>query len=107
MHNGILLRHRKEWNIAIFSNVNGPRNCHMSEVRVIWYLLYAESKRKGTNELIYKIKTDLEIALMVTSGGGIDWEFGMDMYTLLYLKQITNKDIPYSTGDSAQYSVII
>ena len=25
-------------------------------------------------------------------GGGIDWEFGVDMYTLLYLKQITNKD---------------
>ena len=39
-------------------------------------------------------------------GGGIDWEFGIDMYTLLYLKQITNKDLLYSTGNSAQYSVI-
>ena len=29
-------------------------------------------------------------------------EFGMDMYTLLYLKQITNKDVLYSTGNSAQ-----
>ena len=28
-------------------------------------------------------------------------EFGMDMYTLLYLKWITNKDLLYSTGDSA------
>ena len=26
----------------------------------------------------------------------------MDMYTLLYLKWITNKDLLYSTGDSAQ-----
>ena len=26
----------------------------------------------------------------------------MDMYTLLYLKWITNKDILYSTGNSAQ-----
>ena len=26
----------------------------------------------------------------------------MDMYTQLYLKQITNKDLLYSTGDSAQ-----
>ena len=26
----------------------------------------------------------------------------MDMYTLLYLKWITNKDIMYSTGNSAQ-----
>ena len=26
----------------------------------------------------------------------------MDMYTLLYLKWITNKDLLYTTGDSAQ-----
>ena len=26
----------------------------------------------------------------------------MDMYTLLYLKWITNKDLPYSTWNSAQ-----
>ena len=46
---------------------------------------------------------------MVTrrKGGGIDWNFWIDMYTLLYLKQITNKDLLYSTGNSAQYSVII
>ena len=29
-------------------------------------------------------------------------EFGMDVYTLLYLKWITNKDLLYSTGKSAQ-----
>ena len=29
-------------------------------------------------------------------------EFGRDMYTLLYLKWITNKDLLYSTGNSAQ-----
>ena len=34
--------------------------------------------------------------------GGIVREFGMDMYTLLYLKWMTNKDLLYSTGDSAQ-----
>ena len=28
---------------------------------------------------------------------GIVTEFGMDMYTLLYLKWITNKDLLYST----------
>ena len=32
-------------------------------------------------------QTDLEKELMVTGGkGGIDWEFGIDMYTILYLK---------------------
>ena len=29
-------------------------------------------------------------------------EFGIDMYTLLYLKRITNKDLLYSTGNCAQ-----
>ena len=38
-------------------------------------------------------------------GEGIVREFGMDMYTLLYLKCITNKDLLYSTGNSAQYSL--
>ena len=34
-------------------------------------------------------------------------EFGMDMYTLLYLKWITNKDLLYITGNSAQYNVAV
>jgi len=29
----------------------------------------------------------------------------MDMYTLLYVKWITNKDLLYSTGSSVQYHV--
>ena len=35
-------------------------------------------------------------------GEGIVRESGMDRYTLLYLKWITNKDLLYSTGNSAQ-----
>ena len=43
---------------------------------------------------------------MVTGGEG--WgkgkirEFGMDMYTLLYLKWINSKDLLYSTRNSSQ-----
>ena len=33
-------------------------------------------------------------------------EYGIDMYTLLYLKWITNKDLLYSTRNSAQYYVV-
>ena len=36
------------------------------------------------------------------TGEWIVREFGMDRYTLLYLKWITNKDLLYSTGNSAQ-----
>ena len=31
---------------------------------------------------------------------------GIDIYTLLYAKQITNTDLLYSTGNSIQYSVM-
>ena len=39
-------------------------------------------------------------------GGGINWETGIDIYTLLYIKQITNKDLLYSTVNSTQHSVM-
>ena len=40
-------------------------------------------------------------------GEGITREFAIDtLYTLLYLKQITNKDLLYSTGNSTQYSAV-
>ena len=43
---------------------------------------------------------------MVASGEGcgneIVKEFGIQLYTLLYLKEITNKDLLCSTGNSAQ-----
>ena len=38
--------------------------------------------------------------------GGINQEVGIDTYTLLYIRQITNKHLLYSTGNSTQYSVM-
>ena len=53
----------------------------------------------------YKL-TDLGNGLMVAEGKdegeGIGRQFGMEMYTLLYSKRITNKDLLYSTWNSAQ-----
>ena len=48
--------------------------------------------------------TDLENESMAAGGkdGGVVMEFGVDMYTLLYLKWVINKDRLYSTGNSAQ-----
>ena len=37
---------------------------------------------------------------MGVRGEGINWETGIDIYTLLYIKQITNKDLLYSSGNS-------
>ena len=47
--------------------------------------------------------------LMVTKGerrGGINCEFGININTLLYIIQITNKDLWYSTGNYTQHFVI-
>ena len=49
--------------------------------------------------------TDLEHKLSLlgeTKGKGIIREFGMNMYTLLYLKWITNKDLLYNTWNFAE-----
>ena len=39
-------------------------------------------------------------------GEQINWEIGIDIYTLLYVKQIIKKDLLHSTGNSTQYSVM-
>ena len=37
--------------------------------------------------------------------GGITWEIGINIYILLSIKQIPNKDLLHSTGSCTQYSV--
>ena len=36
----------------------------------------------------------------------MNWEIGIDKYTLIYVKLITNKDLMYSTWNPTQYSVM-
>ena len=68
-------------------------------------------KKRGIDELIYK--TELESQMQKTNlwlpwnkWGGTNWETGVDMYTLLYIKQITNKNLPHNTSNSAEYCVM-
>ena len=64
-------------------------------------------KRNGTNELMYKTETDPQTSrinlwlLGERMEGGTVREFGIDMYSLLYLKWITYKDILYNTCNSS------
>ena len=39
-------------------------------------------------------------------GGGRNQKLGINIYTIQYTRQIINKDLMYSTGNSAPYSVI-
>ena len=50
----------------------------------------------------------IEDKLMVTRvrEGGVNWEIGLDIYTILHMKQITNEDSLYSTENSTQYFVM-
>ena len=58
------------------------------------YHLYAESKNNYINGLIYKTEIDSQTQkrkkkFMVTKGergGVINWKFGINRYTLLYIK---------------------
>ena len=51
-YNGILLSHKKEWNNALCSYMDGPRDYHTKwsksererKTNTIWYYLYVESK---------------------------------------------------------------
>ena len=36
-----------------------------------------------------------------------NWDYGISRYKPLYMKQINNKDLMYSTGNYSQYFVII
>ena len=67
IYNGILLSHTKEWNNAIGSNMDGPRDDQTKwsksdrerqisyNITHMWNLIL----KKGTNELIYKTEADL------------------------------------------------
>ena len=38
--------------------------------------------------------------------GGINWEIGIDIYTLLCIKYIANENLPCSTGNSPECPVV-
>ena len=87
---------KKEWNNAICSNMDGPRDYHTKwskpdRERQISYITHMWNLKKDTNELIYKTETNSQtektnLWLPKGKGGGINWEIGIDIYTLLYIK---------------------
>ena len=104
-----------QWNItqpltkrnnAIWSNMHGSRECHTEwsksdrEGEILYDIPYMWNLKNDTNELRNRL-TDRKWTYGCW-GEGIVRDFGMVMYTLLYLKRITNKDLLYSTWSSAQ-----
>ena len=67
----------------------------------------------SANGLVYKIEIELQVQKKTYCYKGgkwwqveINWETGINLYTLLYIKQITIKNLLCSTGNSTQYSVM-
>ena len=62
IYTGILLGHKKEWNNAIDSNMDGPRDDHTkwtkSERQIPHDIIYIQNLKYDTNEPIYKTETD-------------------------------------------------
>ena len=54
--------HKKEWNDAIYSNIDGYRDYHTKrskpKTNIKWYGAYVESKNNYTNEIIYKAEIE-------------------------------------------------
>ena len=79
---------RGDYQVIVSSEVS------QTKTNIIWYYTYMRNlKKNDTNELIYKTETDsqtyrtnLWLPGGKRGGEGTDWEFGIDMYTLLYLK---------------------
>ena len=63
-------------------------------------------QKNGTDEPVCKaeIETQTQRTNVWTPrgerGGGINWEIGIEIYTLIRIKWITNENLLYSTGNS-------
>ena len=100
---------KKEWNNTICSNMDGPRvyctNWSKSEKerQVPYDIAYIWNLRYSTSELIFETDrfTDVENRIVVAKGVGRwekDWEFGISIFKLLYVKWINKKVLLCSTG---------
>jgi len=110
IYNGILLIHQKEWNKANCSNMDGPRECHTEwskseKEKYHMPSLYVELKKKKIQmNLLTKQKATHRLRKWTHGfqGDGIVMDLGKIMYTLLYLKWITHKNLLQSTWNSVQ-----
>ena len=110
IYNGILLSHKKERNWVICRDVDEYRDCHAEwskserEKQILYintYMWNLEKWYRWTGLQGRNWDTDAENKRMDTKGGssggggGMNWEIGIDMYTLICIKWITNKNLLY------------
>ena len=113
IYNRILFSHENESNNSICSNMDGLEIIILSQAKtnIIWYHLYVESKKKSTNELLFRTKQKQTHSYRKQTynyqkgmGGGINWKFRITRCTLLY--KINSKDFLYNTGSNIPYLIM-
>ena len=78
------------------------------DITYTWNIIFKRYKLLQNRDRL----TDIENQLTVTKrerwqwGRGTHRKLGMNLHTPQYIRQITNKDLLYSTGKSTQYSVM-
>ena len=108
IYNGILLSHKKEWNWVICRDVDASRDCHTEwskserEKQISYSNAYMWNLENGTDEPVLQSRNwdrDVENKRRDTKGGKqqgdggggvMNWEIGIDMYTLMCIKWMTN-----------------
>ena len=110
IYNGILLSHKKERNWVICRDMDGSRDC-----RIEWSKSEREKQISYINAYMWNLEkwyrwtglqgrnrdTDVKNKRMDTvgeeggGGGGMNWEIGIDTYTLMCIKWMTNKNLQY------------
>ena len=66
-------------------------------------------KKKLNLKLFFKMETQMQkmnVWIQRRKADRMNWEIGVDIYTLLYIKLITNKNLLYSVRKSTQSSVM-
>ena len=93
--------------------MDGPRDCHTEwsnsdrEGEISYAIPYLQNLKRMIQmnlltSQIHRLKRMNLWFLGEVWGEGTVREFGMDMYTLLYLKWVTSRDLMYSIWNSAQ-----
>ena len=124
MYNGILLSHKKEQNWVICWDVDGSRDCHTEWIKserlkqisyinaCMWNL---EIWYRGTGLQGRSWDTDVENKRMDTKegkprwggdGGVLNWAIGIDMYTLMCIKLMTNKNLQYKQTNKQKQQIL-
>ena len=117
IYHGILLSHKKEWNNVISSDMDGRRNYHTKwsqsgrERQIPYDITLMRNLKHDANELIFETETDWQTQntdLRSPRRRGhkrLDWESGMNRCKLLYIKEMNNKVLLYSTENYIQYPI--